>query len=272
MYDMTVLVRITLQKHPQPYTKFNQGAKHLALDSMLSYEMTKINTIFHFCAGVCACCAVHVFAFVPFHSLFFSPLQKMSSSIFCVTYRLKEKQRKKEWKKGEKEKCAPYHKCDTQAAVNRSLCWRSFKSVIFVTFFCLYSPPLLPIKCVIHTLDTLLQAVAVAVAAVANLLFCSQSHTLILFHPSVQSLPCSLILYISRRCVAMSSLRSRSFVYLLRLYHITYLSLWHLTCVLALNWNEWPECVCVRVHVCACACVCVCDVWVLLVSAVYYML
>lgn len=80
----------------------------------------------------------------------------------------------------EEKKCAPYHKCDTHTSSSRGsewvvVCWRSFKSVIFVSFLS-FIHPLLPIKCVIHTLDTLLQAVA-------NLLF-SRSHT-----PSMCALP-----------------------------------------------------------------------------------
>lgn len=63
--------------------------------SMLSYKMTKINTIFH--SRAC----VHVFEFVSFHpfcfshSLYFTKKREMSSSILSVIYRLIEKKQEK---------------------------------------------------------------------------------------------------------------------------------------------------------------------------------
>lgn len=158
--------------------------------------------------------------------ILFSSLRTMSSSIFCVTYRLVEKERKK------KNALHITNATHTQAAaeaVNESLCVDVHSSLLFSYLFVFYSPPFAYKTCNTHSRHFVTGSGKSTVLSVAYTI-----------HVCTACLPCPLILYIFCRDVAMFSLRSRSFVYLWRLYHITYLSLWHLTCVLALNWNEWP--------------------------------
>lgn len=128
----------------------------------------------------------------------------------------------------------------------------------FRIIFSVFIYPLLPIKCDTHTLDTLFQAVEVTANILSSFSHIRFNHTPFLsVSVSILYLPCSLILCIYISCAVLFSLHSRAFVYLLRSCVSYYISIVMTFNVCISSQLEWMALVCV---------------WVLLVSAVYYML